>query len=154
MGFFERYLSVWVMLCIAAGIALGHLMPQAFQSVGSLEMAQINLPVAILLWLMIVPMLLKIDLKALENQPDDIVRQNLKMIKGIGDWTANIYLLMALRRTDIWPEGDLALINAIIKLKKLQKLPKKETLQTITDKWKPWRAVAARMLWHFYLNEK
>lgn len=67
MGLFERYLTVWVMLCIVAGISLGHLIPQVFQSIGRMEVAQINLPVAILLWLMIVPMLLKIDLKALKN---------------------------------------------------------------------------------------
>jgi len=67
MGIFERYLTVWVILCIATGIGLGHLIPQFFQRVGHLEVAQINLPVAILLWLMIVPMLLKIDLKALKD---------------------------------------------------------------------------------------
>lgn len=67
MGFFERYLTVWVALCIIAGIGLGHLMPQAFQTIGRLEIAKINIPVAILLWLMIVPMLLKIDLKALKG---------------------------------------------------------------------------------------
>ena len=67
MGFFERYLSVWVICCIIAGIGLGHWIPAFFQRVGSLEIARINLPVAILLWLMIVPMLLKIDLKALRH---------------------------------------------------------------------------------------
>ncbi len=67
MGFFERYLTLWVALCIIAGIGLGHLIPQVFQSVGRMEIAKINLPVALLLWLMIVPMLLKIDLKALKN---------------------------------------------------------------------------------------
>lgn len=67
MGFFERYLTLWVALCIVAGIGLGHLIPQFFQTVGRLEIARINLPVAILLWLMIVPMLLKIDLKALKG---------------------------------------------------------------------------------------
>lgn len=67
MGNFERYLTWWVILCIVAGIGLGFLIPQAFQSIGRVEIAQINLPVAILLWLMIVPMLLKIDLKALKN---------------------------------------------------------------------------------------
>ncbi len=67
MGFFERYLTLWVALCIITGIGLGHLIPQVFQSVGGMEIAQINLPVALLLWLMIVPMLLKIDLKALKQ---------------------------------------------------------------------------------------
>jgi ACR3 family arsenite transporter len=67
MGGFERYLTLWVLLCIFAGISAGHLVPSFFHRMGSMEIAQINLPVAILLWLMIVPMLLKIDLKALKN---------------------------------------------------------------------------------------
>lgn len=67
MGIFDRYLSLWVVLCIIAGISLGHLIPDFFQNIASLEVAQINLPVALLIWLMIIPMLLKIDLKALKN---------------------------------------------------------------------------------------
>ncbi|WP_209776689.1 ACR3 family arsenite efflux transporter [Azospirillum agricola] len=65
MGTFERYLSVWVALCIAAGVALGHALPGAFSVVAATEIAQVNLPVAVLIWLMIVPMLLKIDFGAL-----------------------------------------------------------------------------------------
>ena len=65
MGVFERYLSVWVALCIVAGIALGHLAPGVFQAIAGAELASVNLPVAGLIWLMIVPMLLKIDLGAL-----------------------------------------------------------------------------------------
>jgi ACR3 family arsenite transporter len=67
MGFFERYLTLWVALCIVAGIALGHLMPGVFQAVGRLELAQVNLPVAVLIWLMIIPMLLKVDFGALHQ---------------------------------------------------------------------------------------
>ena len=67
MGFFERYLTLWVALCIVAGITLGHLIPHSFQAIGGIEIAKINLPVAILVWLMIIPMLLKIDLKALSG---------------------------------------------------------------------------------------
>ncbi len=67
MGFFERYLTLWVFLCILAGIGLGHLFPGAFHAVGALEVAQINLPVAALIWLMIIPMLLKIDLRELRG---------------------------------------------------------------------------------------
>lgn len=67
MGLFERYLSLWVALCIIVGIVLGYVVPPLFQNIGKLEIAQINLPVAVLLWLMIIPMLLKIDLKALKN---------------------------------------------------------------------------------------
>ena len=65
MGLFERYLTLWVFLCILAGIGLGHLFPAAFHAVGAVEVARINLPVALLVWLMILPMLLKVDLKAL-----------------------------------------------------------------------------------------
>lgn len=67
MGLFERYLTLWVVLCIAAGIGLGHLFQSFFQTLGQVEIARINLPVAVLIWLMIIPMLLKIDLKALKD---------------------------------------------------------------------------------------
>ena len=67
MGLFERYLTVWVFLCIGAGILLGHLLSELFQAVGRLELARVNLPVALLIWLMIVPMLLKVDFGALHH---------------------------------------------------------------------------------------
>lgn len=67
MGFFERYLTIWVLLCIVAGISLGAIWPKFFQAVGSLELAKVNLPVAVLVWLMIIPMLLKIDFHALKG---------------------------------------------------------------------------------------
>ncbi len=67
MGLFERYLTLWVFLCIIIGIALGHFFNRAFQAVGALEIASVNLPVALLVWLMIIPMLLKIDLRALKG---------------------------------------------------------------------------------------
>ncbi|NOZ11824.1 MAG: ACR3 family arsenite efflux transporter [Gammaproteobacteria bacterium] len=67
MGFFERYLSAWVFLCILAGITLGHFFNATFQVVGNLEVAQVNLPVAGLVWLMVIPMLLKVDLRALKG---------------------------------------------------------------------------------------
>jgi ACR3 family arsenite transporter len=65
MSVFERYLTLWVALCILAGIALGHVFPGLFQAVGELEIAKVNLPVAALIWLMIVPMLIKIDFRSL-----------------------------------------------------------------------------------------
>jgi len=67
MNTFERYLSVWVALCIVAGIVLGHFFPAVFQSIGSMEIAKVNIPVAVLIWLMIIPMLLKIDFGALHH---------------------------------------------------------------------------------------
>jgi len=76
LGFFERYLTVWVAICIAVGIALGQLFPQPVQAVGRMEVAQVNLPVGVLIWVMIIPMLLKIDFGALGQ-----VRQH---VRGIG----------------------------------------------------------------------
>jgi arsenite transporter len=67
MGFFERYLTLWVGLCIVAGVALGRFWPAPFQVLGRMEVAQVNLPVAVLIWLMIIPMLLKIDFGALHQ---------------------------------------------------------------------------------------
>jgi ACR3 family arsenite transporter len=65
IGFFERYLTVWVGLCIVAGIALGQLLPGAFHAIAALEIARVNIPVGLLIWVMIIPMLLKIDFAAL-----------------------------------------------------------------------------------------
>ena len=76
MNFFERYLTAWVALCIVVGIALGQWQPAFFQAIGQLEYAQVNLPVGLLIWVMIIPMLVKVDFKALHE-----VRQH---IKGIG----------------------------------------------------------------------
>ena len=67
MSTFERYLTLWVALCIVAGVAMGHLFPTAFQFVGSMEIAKVNLPMAVLIWVMIVPMLLKVDFGALRQ---------------------------------------------------------------------------------------
>ncbi|MDS4027449.1 MAG: ACR3 family arsenite efflux transporter [Candidatus Contendobacter sp.] len=67
LGFFERYLTLWVALCIITGIVLGHFLPGLFQTIGRLEIAQVNLPVAVLIWLMIIPMLVKIDFAALRE---------------------------------------------------------------------------------------
>ncbi len=95
----------------------------------------------------------KLDLKALSNMDDDDVRSVLKNLKGIGDWTVDIYLLMSLLRADIFPQGDLALFVATQKLKQLPTRPANNEMQSMAEKWKPYRAVAARILWHFYLSK-
>ncbi|UCH20486.1 MAG: DNA-3-methyladenine glycosylase 2 family protein [Deltaproteobacteria bacterium] len=94
----------------------------------------------------------QLDLKQLNSKNDEQVRRTLTEVKGIGRWTANIYLLMALRRPDIWPVGDLALESAIQKLKNLPARPRSDESKNIAADWKPWRAVAARILWHYYLS--
>ena len=67
MSSFERYLTVWVFLCIVAGITLGHFVPGVFHAIGAAEIAKVNLPVAVLIWLMIIPMLIRIDFSALRQ---------------------------------------------------------------------------------------
>jgi DNA-3-methyladenine glycosylase II len=94
----------------------------------------------------------ELDLRELENMNEQKVRSELVKLKGIGLWTANIYLLMALRRPDIWPDTDLAILVAIQKLKTLNRRPDVDALREFSDLWRPWRAVAARILWHYYLN--
>jgi DNA-3-methyladenine glycosylase II len=96
----------------------------------------------------------QIDLGALHKLPDDEVRATLKQMKGIGDWTADVYLLMVLGRPDIWPRGDLALLVAMQRLKQLPTRPTAEEFAAMGESWKPFRAVAARLLWHFYLSQK
>ncbi|HEY0429560.1 MAG TPA: hypothetical protein VGC76_17400 [Pyrinomonadaceae bacterium] len=96
----------------------------------------------------------ELNLEALENLPDAQAKHELKKIKGIGDWSADIYLLMAMLRADVMPKGDLALHVAWKKLKNLEHAPNSEEFQQIAEKWKPLRAAAARLLWHFYLSER
>ncbi len=94
------------------------------------------------------------DLEGLDALEDAAARSALMNLKGIGPWTADIYLLMALLRPDIWPSGDLALAAAVQELKGLPARPGPEELERIARPWQPWRAVAARLLWRYYLNQR
>lgn len=93
-----------------------------------------------------------LDLAALETLDDVMVRAQLMAVKGIGVWTADIYLLMALGRPDIWPRGDIALQTALQRAFGLDSRPDPDTAEVLSQAWKPWRAAAARILWHFYLS--
>ncbi len=93
----------------------------------------------------------RLDLEALITAPDDDARARLMSVAGIGRWTADIYLLMALDRPDVWPDGDLALAASMRRAKRLETLPSREEQRSIAAGWQPWRAVAARILWHAYL---
>ena len=94
----------------------------------------------------------ELDIAALAGMPDGEVRKALLKLKGIGPWSADIYLLMALRRPDIWPAGDLALAVAAQRVKRLPACPSPAELDALGEAWRPWRAVAARLLWHHYLG--
>jgi DNA-3-methyladenine glycosylase II len=96
----------------------------------------------------------ELNFRKLSRLSDDQVLVQLTGIKGIGSWSANIYLLMAMRRADIWPAGDLALAVAIKELHGLAARPSPEELEQIAEQWRPYRAVAARMLWQYYLGRR
>jgi DNA-3-methyladenine glycosylase II len=90
----------------------------------------------------------------LARMSDDDARLTLTRIKGIGLWSADVYLLMAMRRADIWPAGDLALAVAMKDLKGLPHRPGPDELERLAENWRPHRAVAARMLWQYYLGQR
>ena len=94
----------------------------------------------------------ELDLDGLADLPDEEIRERLMRLKGIGRWTADIYLLMALGRPDIWPPGDLALVVAAQRVKQLNARPNSEEFQRLGNAWRPWRSIAARLLWHHYLS--
>lgn len=93
-----------------------------------------------------------LDLGSLASSSDDHVRDELIKVTGIGRWTADIYLLMALGRPDVWPLGDLALHKAMQDLKCLKTPPNPVEFEALGEPWRPWRSVAARILWNHYLH--
>jgi DNA-3-methyladenine glycosylase II len=94
----------------------------------------------------------RLDLAALAELDDETVRSALTALKGIGPWTADIYLLMALRRPDVWPAGDLGLQIGLQRVKQLERRPTPQEMMILAEPWRPWRAVAARLFWHYYLS--
>jgi DNA-3-methyladenine glycosylase II len=95
-----------------------------------------------------------LSFEKLARMSDDEARLALTQIKGIGAWSADVYLLMAMRRSDIWPAGDLALAVAMKELKGLAARPGPLELERLAEQWRPHRAVAARMLWQYYLGTR
>jgi DNA-3-methyladenine glycosylase II len=95
-----------------------------------------------------------LPLATLARLPDAEAAEMLVRVPGIGPWTASIYLLMALRRPDVWPPGDLALHKAMARLPGIDAVPSSEQAARWALRWEPWRAVAARILWHGYLSER
>jgi len=93
-----------------------------------------------------------LDLDSFSNLSAEHVKEKLMSIIGIGHWTSDIYLLMVLLRPDVWPHGDRALAVAAYKVFELADIPSYEDLQKMAQSWKPWRSVAARLLWHHYLS--
>ncbi len=96
----------------------------------------------------------RLELAQLSRMDDAAALESLLSLKGVGPWTAQVYLLMSLGRPDIWPAGDLALQRAVQRLKGLDELPDDAQMNRLAESWRPWRAVAARILWHGYLADK
>jgi DNA-3-methyladenine glycosylase II len=94
-----------------------------------------------------------IDLNAIALLPDAEAKAELIKLKGVGEWTSGIYLLMALLRRDVMPRGDIALHEAYRRLTGLDTRPGSDEFIVLAEKWTPYRSIAARLLWHFYLNE-
>lgn len=94
-----------------------------------------------------------LDLEGLDALDDDNARRALVALPGIGPWTAEVYLLSALRRPDTWPVGDIALQEGARRARRLADRPSPDELGAIGEPWRPHRASAARLLWHLYLSE-
>lgn len=95
-----------------------------------------------------------LDLSVVARLPDEDGRALLMAVPGLGPWSVDIYYLMALRRPDIWPHGDLALASAIRDLKRTDDLPSRDEQAAMASAWSPWRSVAARLLWAHYLEAR
>lgn len=96
----------------------------------------------------------QLSLKKLINENDESIRTTLKKIKGIGDWTVDIFLIHSLQRLDIFPLGDLALVNSMKEVKKLSPGIKREELIEISKNWQPYRTIATMILWHAYIKKR
>ena len=95
-----------------------------------------------------------IRLKRLAGQPSDDIRTLLKKIKGIGDWTVDIYLIQVLQRADVFPLGDIALVNSIKHIKQLPAHTTREELEELGKLWQPYRTIATMLFWHAYIQRK
>jgi DNA-3-methyladenine glycosylase II len=96
----------------------------------------------------------QIVLKTFSDFDDAEIRRQLKTVKGIGDWTVDVYLLFALKRADVFPLGDLAMVNALKEVKQLPKETKQEELLKLAEKWRPYRSIATMLLWHYYIEKR
>ena len=93
----------------------------------------------------------RLDFPTIARAGDAQARAMLLGVPGVGPWTVDIYFLMALRRPDVWPQGDLALAVAMREVRGMRRLPDRDQQQRIATRWAPWRSVAARILWMHYL---
>jgi DNA-3-methyladenine glycosylase II len=96
----------------------------------------------------------KLLLRKLASLPEEDIRFALKKIKGIGDWTVDVYLMHSLQRTDLFPLGDIALVNSLKEVKQLHPQTTKEEMMKIAEPWRPYRSIASMILWHAYIQKR
>ena len=96
----------------------------------------------------------ELDLLELEAWPDEAIRRKLTALKGIGNWTVDVYLILVLHRLDVFPAGDLAAVNGLKELKRLAKETPRETLLEVAAQWQPYRTAATNLIWHYYLAQR
>jgi DNA-3-methyladenine glycosylase II len=96
----------------------------------------------------------QLNLKQLTDKHEDEIRHELKKIKGIGDWTVDVYLMHSLQRTDLFPLGDIALVNSLKEVKQLHPQISREEMLRIAEPWRPYRTIAAMILWHAYIKKR
>ena len=96
----------------------------------------------------------QLNLKKISFAHEDEVRYELKKIKGIGDWTVDVYLMHALQRSDLFPLGDIALVNSLKETKKLHPHTTREDMLAIAESWRPYRTIASMILWHAYIQKR
>lgn len=96
----------------------------------------------------------QISLKKLSLLPDEEVREQLIRLKGIGHWTIDVYLMHALQRTDLFPLGDIALVNSLKETKQLHPHVSKDEMMAIAEPWRPYRTIASMILWHSYIKKR
>ena len=96
----------------------------------------------------------QVQLKKLRALPAEEVRSELIQLKGIGHWTIDVYLMHALQRTDLFPLGDIALVNSLKEIKQLHPHISKEEMLKIAEPWRPYRTIAAMILWHSYIKKR
>lgn len=94
----------------------------------------------------------RLDLPRVHRMDDEEAVAAITALKGLGRWSAEVYLLFALKRPDIWPADDLAVMVAVKRLKRLRSRPDRKRMLAIAEPWRPWRSYAARLMWHYYRN--
>lgn len=95
----------------------------------------------------------QVNLPEMVDLPDEEIRKKMITLKGIGNWTIDVYLMFVLQRADIFPMGDLAAVNALKRVKQLDAGIAKDEMIAIAARWQPYRTIATMLLWHFYLSK-